>query len=312
MKDSSILEQQALKLSIAGALGMATLGVVFAALTGSEAVLLDGLFSLIAFAMGIFSLKVARLVAKPDDENFQLGYANFEPFVNTTKGVIMGFLCLYALYSAITALFHGGRPISSGYALLYAAVAAIGCFAIAFKQRRVSKTTHSPLVEVEAKGWLIDGLLSSAVFVAFIILVFVEKTSWSVYAPYADPLIVIVLVALAAPIPISIIRRSLRELLLGAPDPEFQNKIRAKLKSAIQELPLENTILRMVKVGRTSHLQVYMVVADSHKNASIAELDAVREKIIVLVHQVSPQITIDVTFTLDAKWAQPFDTALTM
>ncbi len=291
---------------------MAALGILFAALTGSEAVLLDGLFSLIAFAMGIFSLKVARLVAKPDDEKFQLGYANFEPFVNTSKGAIMGFLCLYALYSAITALFQGGRPISSGYALLYAAVAAIGCFAIAFRQQKVSKTTHSPLVEVEAKGWLIDGLLSSAVFVAFIILVFAEKTSWSVYAPYADPLIVIVLVALAAPIPIAVIRSSLRELLLGAPDSDFQNEIRAKLKTATRDLPLEGTILRMVKVGRSFYLQVYLVVPESHKTASVAELDEVRAQIAGQIRQVSPQITIDITFTMDAKWAQPFDTALTM
>jgi cation diffusion facilitator family transporter len=310
MTHQNTLEQQALKLSIFGAIGMALLGLIFAALTGSEAVLLDGLFSLISFAMGIFSLKVARLVTKPDDEKFQLGYANFEPFVNTSKGLIMGFLCVFALYSAIYSLFHGGRPISSGYALIYAVTAAVGCFLIAYKQRHAAKKTESPLVEVEAKGWLIDGFLSSAVCIAFIILVLVEKTRWSVYTPYADPLIVIVLVLLAAPIPITVVRQNVRELLLGAPEPDFQDKVRAKLRAATQDLPLENTILRMVKVGRSSYLHAYLVVSESHRAATIADLEAVRERIAAEVGPISPLLSVDVTFTLNPKWAQPFHETL--
>jgi cation diffusion facilitator family transporter len=310
MPQKEHLEQQALKLSIYGAAGMALLGFVFAALTGSEAVLLDGLFSLISFVVGIFSLKVARLVAQPDDEKFQLGYANFEPFVNTSKGLIMVFLCVYALYSAIDALVHGGRPISSGYALLYAVVAAIGCFAIAYKQRHAAKETASPLVEVEAKGWLIDGFLSSAVCFAFVVLVLVEKTSWSVYTPYADPLIVVVLVLLAAPIPVTVVRTSVRELLLGAPGTDFQDKVRTQLREATRDLPLKSTILRMVKVGRTLYLHAYLIVSESHKTTTVEDLDAVRERIAAELGQFDPRISLDLTFTLDDRWAQPFETSL--
>ena len=289
---------------------MALLGLVFAALTGSEAVLLDGLFSLIGFAIGIFSLKVSRMVTMPDDDKFQLGYANFEPFVNVMKGLIMSFLCIYALYSAVSSLFHGGRPISSGYALAYAVIAALGCFLIAYAQRHAAKTTNSPLVEVEAKSWLIDGFMSSAVCIAFVVLVLIEKTSWSVYTPYADPVIVILLVLVAAPIPVMVIRGNLRELLLGAPDREFQEQVRAKIRAETQDLPIENTILRMVKVGRSSYLNAYLVVSDSHKAATLEDLDEVRERIATEVGRVRPPMSVDVIFTLDAKWAEPFDASL--
>ena len=53
MMENNRLEQNALKLSIVGAAVMAALGMFFAVLTRSEAIMLDGLFSLIAFAMGI-------------------------------------------------------------------------------------------------------------------------------------------------------------------------------------------------------------------------------------------------------------------
>ena len=216
---------------------MALLGILFAVLSRSDAIMLDGLFSLIGFAMGFVTLKVARLVHQPDDPQFQFGYASFEPFVNLAKGLIIVFLAIFALYSAVDALTHGGRPIASGYALFYAVVGAAGCFIIASIQRRTAAKTGSPLVETDAKSWLIDGLLTSGVCVAFLIVMLIERSKWAVYTPYADPVIVIALVACAAPLPFTIIRENLSQLLLGAPEPKFQIKVRARLEAATEGLP---------------------------------------------------------------------------
>jgi len=307
MTKNQDLERRALKLSIVGAAVMAALGIGFAFLTRSEAILLDGFFSLINFAMGFLSLKVARMVSQPDDERFQFGYASFEPFVNLGKGLIMGFLSLFALYSAVDSLFHGGRPIASGWALTYAVFVMAGCFLIAWGQRRAAKKSGSPLVEVDAKGWVLDGLITSAVFVAFLILVLIEKTAWSVYTPYADPLIVILLVIFSAPIPIAIVRDNIKELLLAAPDQDLQERIREKLRSATRDLPLDKTVIRMVKVGRHTYLHVYMVVAESDRGASINDTDDVRERIITELASAFPGLGIDVIFTGSENWAVPLE-----
>ena len=290
---------------------MAGLGIGFAFLTRSEAILLDGFFSLINFAMGFLSLKVARMVSQPDDERFQFGYASFEPFVNLGKGLIIGFLSLFALYSAIDSLFHGGRPIASGWALIYAVFVMAGCFLIAWGQRRAAKKSGSPLVEVDAKGWVLDGLITSAVFGAFLILVLIEKTAWSIYTPYADPVIVILLVVFSAPIPIAIVRDNIRELLLAAPDADIQEKIREKLRSATRDLPLDKTVIRMVKVGRHTYLHVYMVVAESDRDANINDMDDVRERIAAELAGVYPGLSVDVIFTGSEDWAQPLEASET-
>ena len=47
--------------------------------------------------------------------------------------------------------------------------------------------------------------------------------------PYADPVVVLVLVVLSLPIPYVIIMAGLRELLLGAPDAGFQHQLRRHL-----------------------------------------------------------------------------------
>ncbi len=219
----------------------------------------------------------------------------------------MGFLGLFALYSAIDSLFHGGRPIASRWALIYAVFVVAGSFLIAWGQRRAANKSGSPLVEVDAKGWVLDGLITSAVCIAFAILVLIEKTTWSVYTPYADPLIVILLVVFSAPIPIAIVRNNIRELLLAAPDADFQEKVRAKLNKATHELPLDRTILRMVKVGRHSYLHVYMVVAESDRGANINDLDDVRERIATELAGALPGLTVDVIFTGSEKWANPLE-----
>ena len=56
---------RALVVSIAGAVLMAGLGVYFAFVAESEAIMLDGVFSGIGFVMASLTLKVAGLVTRP-------------------------------------------------------------------------------------------------------------------------------------------------------------------------------------------------------------------------------------------------------
>lgn len=136
-------------------------------------------------------------------------------------------------------------------------------------------------------------------------MIFIERTSWALYAPYADPIIVIALVVASAPLPISVIRNNLREVLLAAPEPDFQQRVREKLKTATHDLPVDHTILRMVKVGRTLYLLIYLVVSESARSAVVNDLDAVRERIATELGAAFPELAVDVVFTTNVKWAHP-------
>ena len=67
--------------------------------------LLDGLFSLIGFAIGLVSLRVATLVRRPDDELYHFGYAAYETMLNLSKGLVMVFITIFALVSAVEVVF---------------------------------------------------------------------------------------------------------------------------------------------------------------------------------------------------------------
>ncbi len=301
MTDNETLEKRGLWLSIIGALFMAGLGIGFAILTSSDAVLLDGLFSLIGFAIGLVSLRVATLVRKPDDDLYHFGYAAYEPMLNLTKGLLMAFVTLFALVSAVEIVLHGGREIDAGWASIYAVIAAVGCFAIALSQRTLSKRTASPLLAVDSKNWLIDGLMSVAVAVAFLAAVFLADSSWAYLLPYADPAVVIILVVLSIPIPIAIIRDNWNQLLGRAPDEGLQERTHAALVKAFDDFEDFETKLRMQQIGRFTYLQLY-VVSEGPEIGDINDFDTCRAEVYDALSGEFDNLALDVIFTRDPRW----------
>jgi cation diffusion facilitator family transporter len=301
MTDHEMLEKRGLWLSILGALLMAGLGIGFAILTSSDAVLLDGLFSLIGFAIGLVSLRVATLVRRPDDETYHFGYAAYEPMLNLTKGLLMAFVTLFALVSAVMVVLHGGREIQAGWASLYAVIAAVGCFAIAFSQKALSKKTASPLLAVDSKNWLIDGLMSVAVAIAFLVAVLLAGTPWSHVLPYADPAVVIVLVILSLPIPFTIIRDNWRQMLGRAPGEDVQRKARAAVEKVLEVSKEYDTKIRLDQLGRLTYLQLYVVIKGP-LDPDVDLLDTCRSEIHDALKDDFDNLALDVVFTRDARW----------
>ena len=115
--DRKQTEQNALRISDYGALALAVLGIGFAIHSGSKAILLDGLFSVLGFFMALMTLYVSRLVSRPDDEVFQYGYALFAPLMNVLKSLVMTVLCGFAFFSAVSTLLAGGQPMAVGSAV---------------------------------------------------------------------------------------------------------------------------------------------------------------------------------------------------
>ncbi len=297
-------EQLALQLSTWGALGLALLGIAFGLLVPSEAIMLDGFFSLISFVMAGISLWVAWLVRQPDDEDFQFGYASFEPLINLVKGLLIAVLSIFALCSAIDALLHGGRVLDAGVAIQYSAIAAISCLIIALIQTRIANKTNLPMIRVDAKNWFIDGILSLSIGFAFIIVGLIEGTQWSRVTPYADPTIVTVIILLTSPIPIRIILNNIRQLLLGSPQSAVRHHIEQLFQSVIADVPCANKRLRMTQVGRYLYLHIYWLLPENFELTSVKQFDRIRENIEAVLKPEYSDLNVEVIFTQDEQWFQ--------
>ena len=295
-------ERRGLRLSVFGALFMAALGFGFAALTDSQAVLLDGIFSLIGCVVSVVAMRVAELVRQPDDEHFHFGYAAYEPMLNLTKGLLIAFVSFLAAWAAIDGILAGGREIHGKMAVIYALIAAIGCLAIAWSQRRLARTASSPLLEVDSKNWLMDGLISGAVAVGFVVVVLVQGTSWAWMTPYADPVVVLVLVVLALPIPVGIIRSNWAQLLGRAPDDEAQRVARDLVGQALAGETGLDPKIRLIEQGRFIYLQIYLILGPDREEMSVRQSDEIRGRIARAIADVPQTVGYDIVFTRERRW----------
>jgi len=298
------IEQFALKLSIAGTLFMAILGFSFAVLTHSEAIMLDGIFSLIGLVMSVLTLWIARLVVSPETKKFQFGFAHFEPMWNSFKSLIVLIICAFAFTGAMSDLMQGGRSLLFGFATLYALIATIGCLVIAILMNHYKNISQSTLVAVDAKGWLIDTIISSSILGAFVVVYFMQDTQWAVYLPYVDSTLVAVLVLISLPIPIRMLKEHMREVLLLAPKEEVQQEISIRLNEAVEGYDIIATRIRLIKMGRHIGLNAYIIVPASFQVTRVHELDAIREKIKAKLLDYHPQIILDIIFTENEQWAE--------
>ncbi|MFW2441119.1 MAG: cation diffusion facilitator family transporter [Arenicellales bacterium] len=303
---SQNLERRTLVFSAIGSLIMALLGFGFALLTHSEALMLDGLFSLLGFVMALGAIRISKLVYEPGNSSFQFGYAGFEPLFNVVKGLIIVFISLLALYSSAMVILAGGREINIGWALIYAVIVASSSFAVFAILSSVAKKTGSSLLKVDAKNWLIDSLITVAVLLGFLLTYLARDTPWAWMIPYADPAVVVVLVVLSLPIPYLIIRDGLKELLLGAPDVDLQQKLRLKLEPVLTENGHQNNGMRIAKTGRMIYLYIIVLLQKEQTDPTVSEQDAIRKSLTRSVSDFHPDVEVDLFYTRDTEWAEQF------
>ena len=94
------------------------------------------MFSLLSMGMTGLSLYTAYLVVKPDDAQFQFGYAHFEPLINVVNGIMILVTCVFAFMTGVQTIFNGGHDIILQDAVIYAVLSTISCFSIMLLKNR--------------------------------------------------------------------------------------------------------------------------------------------------------------------------------
>ncbi len=295
------IERRALQSSIFGSLFFVLLAFGFAVWTGSNAILFDGIYSLIGLSTALLTLKVARLAELPGDDRFHFGYTTIEPTINLFKALIVSVSCVVAAIQAARRLLDGGNPAEYGLAVFYGGIATLGCAIAAWVLHRSSHKSRSDLVRMEARTWLLDAVLSASVLLGFAGAWFLEQSALAQYAPLVDPTLLIVLVLAALPIPIQIMLQSLREVVAMAPPKAVVDEIERRIVDSLQGVDYDHVEFRVSKQGRNTYLLVHVVVPRDYRIRSIADLDRIRRHSEKLLQDWNPEIVMDMLFVEDRR-----------
>ena len=300
-------EKTGLTVSTIGNLVIGLVGVTVALLSSSQAILLDGVFNLVYFCTGLFTLKVASLVLRGDDQRFPVGYSFFEPLINGIKGLMVLSISIMALIGAVDALLQGGREISLGLATIYGAFAALGCWVLAFITHKGVRSSGSPLLKADAENWLVNGAISSAVLLAFISIFLMQGTSMERFIPYVDPLLVLIVVTISISVPIRMAWNALMEMLNRAPSEDIVNEVEQVIQKSLANLPVEELFVRVLQPGRTRMVSAHVVLPRDYTVNQIKDLDSIRARTLVELKKLHPSTFIDIIFIGNRYWGAPLN-----
>lgn len=299
-------ESGALVLSAGMSLFLGTTGLILSVVTGSQVILLDGLFNLIYSMMAFVSVRVAGLLAMPDNEKYPFGHAYFESLVNAAKGLLILGISLLALGDSVLVLLSGGREIVAGLAIIYSVIATI-CSLVAFVLlRRARGHISSPLVEADFANWWINTVISASVLLAFCLIPVAEWAGLGQLTPYVDPLMVAAVVVLfCLSMPFRMASDAIKELLNRAPPKSVREPVQEVVAEVVGDCAACDFSLRMVRPGRTLYLLVHVVVPQDSPAAGLAEQDRIRRDLDARLRRIVRPLVLDVVFTGEARWAAP-------
>lgn len=276
------IEQNLLKFSIIAAIAFACLGFIWGFMIDSQMLIFDGIYSFISVILSGISLYVANVIKKEDDDRFQFGRAQIEPIAIFFKSLAIFSICLYAFINAITDIIDGGNSTNIESAILYSVIATTSCWACWFYiSLKMKKVKNSNLLMVEKYQWLMDTLLSLAVLIGFIGAYFLKNTSYNYLVPYIDPVMVLIVTSYFFKMPISALIKSLKELMLIAPEPD------ATITQDVEQICLviqrkygfDEYVSRIAKTGRELSLEISFISDNPDLALTLRELDIIREDI---------------------------------
>ncbi len=298
-------ERGALWLSGIAALGLGVLALVAAVATGSVAILLDAAFNLAFFVIALVTLRVARLVHLPDDEDFPFGYQQHEPLINLVKALLVVGVSVYALFDSVMVLVRGETEVAAGPALVYSALALAVSGAVWLRLRRAAPALRSPLVDNDLANWLVNTAIAGGMVVAFSIALVLAWTGHAGAAASIDAAFVIGVVVLTIAVPLREARDALGGLLQEAPDDTTLDAVRADVARALAGLGEERFFLRVQKPGRTTYVLLHVLLPPEGQGLTIAEADRWREKVLAGLAPRHAPLDLDMVFTGDPIFAAP-------
>lgn len=304
-------EQQVLKISILATILLACFGIIFGILSGSSAVIFDGVYSLTDACLTVVALLVSNLITSSATggakkgkfiERFTMGFWHIEPMVLGLNGMMLMGASVYALINAVESILDGGRELEFGHGIIYAAVTLVFSLGMAAFGHIANRSIKSAFLALDVKAWLMSAGLTAALLVAFIFGYSIQGTELQWFSPYVDPGVLAVVCLIVIPIPIGTIRQAISDILLITPI-DFKQHVDTVAKEIVRRYGFLSHRAYVARVGRGRQIELYFIVPEGWPAKRLEEWDRIREEIGEAIGEESPDRWLTIVFTTDPEWA---------
>lgn len=259
MKKSKLkIEKLILRLSFMGSILFVLSEGIMAWITHSHSLLTDCLFDATDLVMIGPFLVLVPLLYTPVTEKHPYGYSQVESLFLLVKYSVLLALTCNLLVENVKLLFQGGHDVDAGSIAVFEFIVCLGCAAMYLLLSHYSKKYESDTIKAELYMWKLDIVSSMGVAAAFAVQTILVQTRGKFLVPYIDPTVAVIMALFLIKEPVKVIFRSIRNLVLFAPEKEVFDQIYAIVNKHMQEYPYEVTFLDVIQTGRKLWVEVYI------------------------------------------------------
>jgi len=299
-------EKKAIKLVMLGDFIMAVFGLVFFYLTRSQAILMDAVYPFVDMVAGLLTLRVVSLMAKQAHQSQPFGYAIFEPVMNFIKGILILLVILVGLYASIKAIILGGHHIEADIAVFYSVLATVINFALAYVLYRMNQTAQSSMIAVDLQGWIVGGILSVAVGLSFLAVIWMESAGYDEWVPYMDPFLLLALIIMMLPMPLKILKENGLQIIGRSDNAEHLAELQQRTSDVFADVPVVDIKLRALQEGRMIYVQAYIQL-QPQAAFDLNQQDDYRNRLYQQLKQTNDYLSLDVIYTAQPIWVARSD-----
>lgn len=292
-------ERRALLQSIWVAVVISAVAVIGGLAAGSRIIVFDGVYGLVGLSLTWISLRASRIVAEGPNATYPYGRESLTPLAIVLQGIAMLGTLLLAALDAVVLIIDGGSDVAPLSVVIYGLFSAIA--SAAFTAHLLRRAGGSELVRVEALQWRAGAVRNGVMVAGAVVAIAIAGTAAGGVVRFLDPILVLVAVAMLAPIPIRFLRSGVYELLEGVPSSAVQQQVQATVADICARHGLEGPRVRMTKLGRKLYLDVEIVVPVA--TWTIEGQDAVRRELLDGLASLDYELWASITLTTDPELA---------
>lgn len=258
------LEARALTLGMWGNLFMAGGGLFAGFLSNSNAIMMDGLFSLIGFVSALLARRISHRLQLGPDRLRPFGYAADEAIFVTFRSLSLLGLVLFAVASALKNIFDHliglpPEPLIFAPMITYFVVIGLTCFGLWASHRRAWKRSgsRSDILRLEARAAAFDGIITLTAGLGLGAIFLLRDGPLAMIAPIGDSIVVLLLCLTVIGQYYGGFRTGLAELAGLTASPRHVALVRRNMRPALQEDGGKLLDMSVMKQGRSFLVTVY-------------------------------------------------------
>lgn len=221
--------------------------------------------------------------------------------VEALGGAILSLACIYALANSLIGLAAGGHEVRYGAALVWAVLLAVIDLAMAAWLGRQARRMESGLLALDARSWLLTGVMSLAVVLAFVLALLLRDTGYAHWIPYIDPVVLFAISLAVLPLPLRAAWKAMREVLQVAPD-ALDRRVQAVMTAFVAEHGFVGFTSHVAQMGRMRFVEIHVLTLPDCDLGTIGQADALRDRIATQLGARERQFWLTIDFTADPAW----------